>query len=197
MLNNSNNRENQYIDDSSTEDNDSFSDDSFDSFNNNLGYNSEISSKYKLLIPVIFNKDIHGFNSQSDPNINGQILVQDCIRIKTNDSIGKLFCILKKRCKFYNRCYKGFYNNISPNYLKPEIGEIHYLRGDECVCILKTFWLKIIQRTWKKFYKLRQQIFKLRCRPDAILYKQITGKFPDHCNNMPSIRGMLSPHQFV
>ena len=194
MLNNYENIENLYLIDSSSEDNDSLSENSFDIFNNNLDiqtYNSEISSKYKLLIPVIFNKDIHGFNSHSDPNIIGQLLVQEYIRIKTNDSIGKLFCLLKKRCKFYNRCYKDFYNNISINYLKPEIGEVHYLRGDECVCILKTFWLKIIQRAWKKFYKLRQQIFKLRCRPDAILYKQITGKFPDYCSNIPSIRGML------
>jgi len=178
--------------------------DSYEYSTSNFTNTSIINSKYKLLIPVIFNENIHGFTSESDPNIIGQLLVQDYFIIKNNTSIGKLFTILKNTCKFYRRCYKGYYNtkhscirNYSniikrSNYIKPEIGEIYYLQGHECVCILKTFWLKIIQRAWKKIYKVRQKIFKLRCRPDSVLYRQFTGKFPETCDFMPSMRGMLA-----
>ena len=177
------------------------------SHNNNSNNNniSIISSKYTLLIPEIFNEHIHGITLESDPTINEQLLVHESFTIKTNTCIGELLHVLKKRCKFYNKCYKVYHNNVKHNYIrnynniitrcnymKPEIGEIYYLRGNECVCILKTFWLKIIQRAWKKIYKLRQQIFKLRSRPDSILYKQISGKYFETCRFMPSIRGMLA-----
>jgi hypothetical protein len=184
--------------------------DSIDSYGYSISNNTNtciISSKYTLLIPEIFNEQIHGITLESDPNINGQLIVQESFIIKTNTCIGELFYILKKRCEFYNKCYEVYYNNVkhnyirnynniikNSNYMKPEIGEKHYLSGDECVCVLKTFWLKIIQRAWKKLYKKRKQIFKLRCRPDSVLYRQLTGKFPDNCSYMPSIRGMLLPY---
>lgn len=49
------------------------------------------------------------------------------------------------------RNYKNIIEN--ENYIKPEIAKRFYLKGGECVAILKTFWIKIIQRVWKKFIK--------------------------------------------
>jgi hypothetical protein len=72
-----------------------------------------------------------------------------------------------------------------------EIGQIYYLKGGECVCVIKTFWIKIIQRAWKKIYQMRKNIFKLRNRPDSIMYRQLTGTWLDKYRYMPSIRGML------
>lgn len=36
--------------------------------------------------------------------------------------------------------------------MKPQIAKCIYLQSGECVCIIKTFWIKIIQRRWKKIY---------------------------------------------
>jgi hypothetical protein len=103
--------------------------------------------------------------------------------------------------KYYSRNFRGLkhefiknYKNIILNesFLNAEIGEIHYLKGDECVCVIKTFWLKLIQRAWKKIYKNRKIILQKRHRPASLMYRQITGKWPDDCNYMPSIRGMLT-----
>lgn len=171
---------------------------SFESIQSKDNNNSIINStKYKLLVPELYNNKIHGFTYESDPNINGHFIVlhvfnkipKNCINI----------------CKFYKNYYKTNYISLShdlirnykniitsSNYLNIEIGEIHYLRGDECVCIFKTFWLKIIQRAWKKVYKIRQQIIKKRHRPDSIMYRQVTGKWPDVYQYMPSIRGLLA-----
>ena len=205
-VNNNNDNNNDNHDDSETRSTVSISsyntDYTIDNVNNNI---FTVNSKYKILIPEIFNKSIHGFTSESDPNIFGQFMVIEYFTYKSNMFISDLFYNANNTCKFYKKCYydkkcKNLkdeyirnYNNIikRSNYIKPEIGEIRYLRGDECVCIIKTFWIKIIQRAWKKIYKTRQQIFRMRCRPDSIVYRQITGKFPDNCVFMPSIRGML------
>ena len=85
------------------------------------------------------------------------------------------------------------YHNIikHPSYLNLQIGQIYYLKGDECVCVIKTIWLKLVQRSWKKIYKIRKEIKQLRFRPDSIMYRQFCGKWPQNCNYLPSIRGML------
>jgi hypothetical protein len=176
-----------------------------DSDNDEINFkNSKNYSKYKLLVCEIFNKNIHGITRESDPNINGQFIVIEKFKINKNIQINYLFEKINKHCKwangFYNKHFEKLgdnyitnYSNIikDSNYIKPEIGEIYYLSGDECVCVIKTFWLKIIQRTWKKIFKIRQQIIKRRFRPDSILYMQITGKWHEECVYMPSIRGML------
>ena len=163
-------------------------------------------NKNILLIPEIYNKYYHGRTFDSDPNIDGQFLVLQSFYINPNNNMFDFFKYVNNLCKFYKKYYKknfcslSFphtllrnYNNIikHPNYLNLEIGKIYYLKGGECVCVIKTFWLKIVQRAWKKIYKIRKYIRQLRCRPDSILYRQFTGRWLQNCNFMPSIRGML------
>lgn len=74
----------------------------------------------------------------------------------------------------------------------PEITECIYLPTGECICIKKTLWIRLIQRTWKKIYKLKQETNALRCLPSNLFYRGITGSWPDECRYSPSIRGMLS-----
>ena len=38
------------------------------------------------------------------------------------------------------------------NYIKPEIMQVIILEMGEHICILKTFWLRIFQRTWRRKY---------------------------------------------
>lgn len=76
------------------------------------------------------------------------------------------------------------------NYIKPEIAEC-YLQKGVLVAILKTFWLKIIQRKWKKIWKERQTILQNRKSISNILYKEIYGKWNKSCFYLPGIKGML------
>lgn len=163
-------------------------------------------NKNVLLIPEIYNRYFHGKTVDSDPNIDGQFLVLQSFYLNSTSRICDFFKYVNNLCKFYKKYYeKNYYdsslshkllrnyNDIikNPNYLNLQIGKIHYLKGDECVCVVKTFWLKLIQRSWKRVYKMRKFILQRRHRPDSIMYRQITGKWPDNCNFMPSIRGML------
>jgi hypothetical protein len=84
-------------------------------------------------------------------------------------------------------------NNYGINTLcKLEIAECLYLQSEHCVSILKTHWLKLIQRTWKKNYKERKLAIIRRCHPNAVKYREIYGKWPNNCSNYPVLRGMLS-----
>jgi hypothetical protein len=199
--------------DSETDNDTSYSDGtefSIDSINDvellnlNSTYLTQLSFDYKLVIPELYNKYIHGKTTHSDQNINGQYMVLQSFKRNNNTNVGNLFKYINKMSSFYRKYYEKNFTNLKhdiirnynhiikrPNYLNVEICKINYLSGDECVCIIKTFWLKIIQRVWKKIYKMRMIIMKKRFKPASLLYRQQTRKWPDDCNYMPSIRGML------
>jgi len=111
-----------------------------------------------------------------------------------NLEIGKLYYYKKNFCRLSlpHNLLRNYSNIIeSPKYLNLEIGKLYYLKGNECVCVLKTFWLRLVQRAWKKIYKMRQIILQYRRRPDSLFYKQFSGKWPENCSYIPSIKGML------
>lgn len=49
------------------------------------------------------------------------------------------------------RNYKQFIGR--PDYIRAEIGEVILLPTQEKVAILKTFWLRIFQRKWKRLFR--------------------------------------------
>ena len=52
---------------------------------------------------------------------------------------------------------KNFENIVTNEwYIKPEIAQCILLESGHTVCIIKTFWLKLIQRKWKNIIKLRK-----------------------------------------
>jgi hypothetical protein len=93
---------------------------------------------------------------------------------------------------FSHRIIRNYYNIIRrPDYIKPEIGECIELATGEQIVIIKTIWLKIIQRKWKKVFAKRQQIIKYRLSPNSLSFRQLTGKWPEYCIHMPGLNGLL------
>jgi hypothetical protein len=80
---------------------------------------------------------------------------------------------------------------LNPNYIKPEIGEYIMLPTQEAVTVLKTVWLRIIQRKWKKVFAERQEVIRNRCSLTAITDREIHGKWTQNCITMPGLQGML------
>jgi hypothetical protein len=161
-----------------------------------------------LIICEIFNENIHGIDENSDSTIQGHYLVTYNIsRINaeyelpaSNSLINDAKPYLNICKKFYkNTTYKSHsliqnYENIisKPNYVQLQIAKVIYLSGYECVAILKTFWIRIIQRTWKKIYKQKCIILAIRKLPSSLVYKQTHSKWPNNCLYMPSLYGMLT-----
>lgn len=150
------------------------------------------NNKYELGICELFHKKIHGFDSNSSKSINGNFIVNSTYELS----------------EFYNNEYKNdldnirseFYHNYSnanfkhslirnfntiirkENYYKLDIIEIKILEGGEQIGIIKTFWLKLVQRKWKNIYNKRQQIIKKRKHPYALINRQYYGKWHNNIN---------------
>jgi len=94
---------------------------------------------------------------------------------------------------FEHPTIRNYQNIISQsNYIKPEIGLYIILPTQEAIAILKTFWLRIIQKKWKKIYKERSKVIKLRSNPIYIQMREINGYWPKECIYLPKLLGMLS-----
>jgi hypothetical protein len=71
------------------------------------------------------------------------------------------------------------------NYILPEIGECITLSTGETIVILKTFWIKIIQRTWKNILKKRNIMFS---DPTFVIKMQMNSSY---YKKIPSLKGMI------
>ena len=118
--------------------------------------------------------------------------------IKLNDSMAFLQKQYSNPVNFHQNNFGNHptirnYHNIisSPNYIKPEIGEYIILPTQEAIAILKTVWLRIIQRKWKKVFAERQDIIKKRRLNASISSREIYGKWSQPCSNLPGLKGML------
>ena len=76
------------------------------------------------------------------------------------------------------------------NYITPQIGQRIYLSGNECVAIIKTMWLKIVQRCWRRVYKTRMQIISsIKRNPSQYLLRR---EYDAKWNiRIPTIHGMF------
>ena len=67
------------------------------------------------------------------------------------------------------------YHHIVKKYAL-DIVQMVYLNTGHHICIPKTFWLKILQRKYKNYYKKLQERIRQAKHPKALLRRQITGK---------------------
>lgn len=61
--------------------------------------------------------------------------------------------------------------------------------------VKKTYWIRLIQRHWKKTYKERMNHYLKRGHPNSQRVFAMTGRYPAHLYPLPSIHGMLSAYQ--
>lgn len=78
-------------------------------------------------------------------------------------------------------------NNNYINIMKLDIDEENGYYN----VIIKTFWIRIIQRTWKNVFKKRQEILIKRKNIKNLYYRETRGKHSDGLNILPSLYGML------
>jgi hypothetical protein len=169
--------------------------------------NRNVNNKFSLVLHELYHPNIHGFDDDSDSNINGHFLVHSCyhsFKLVENGIIHENILLDDIEYNYYNYIrsrqimlhhpiIRNYRNIISgEKFMKPEIAECIILSGGECVCILKTFWLCLIQRTWKRIYKERQCVLSRRCHPESIHYRQIHGIWDPSCRVLPGLKSMLS-----
>jgi hypothetical protein len=129
-------------------------------------------------------------------------ILQDFIRTRSYSHLKKALTMLQLSrdaniiSKIEERARK---ENANLKVIIVIFGAIHYenlsnLIRDSSVLSLHAKSENLDPAKWyagKKIFKIRTEIKQLRCRPDSIMYRQICGKWPQNCNYLPSIRGML------
>lgn len=115
-----------------------------------------------------------------------------CVKLKCL----KNYYLTLTRFKYLNIDIINYYSNMYPfinqSALRLEIAECIYLPSKRCVSIIKTFWLKIIQRKWKNICKERKLCLVRRANLNALRHREIYGKWPSNCTSYPLLKGMLS-----
>jgi hypothetical protein len=157
--------------------------------------NNNINSKYNIILCELYNPYLHG---EANTNVIYHYLVIEKFKKLDIDYLNLYsnFYYIYYYNNLNNRKHNIYrnYSNIISNtyYIKPEIAECIYLSTGECIAILKTFWIKLIQRTWKNIYSKKKNIIDLRKNPNNIKYKEIYGNWSNICKTLPSIKGMLN-----
>ena len=79
-----------------------------------------------------------------------------------------------------------------PSYCSPEIVEYFYLSSQHCICIKKTFWIKMIQRCWKRVMLERKRVIAERTQYASIRHREVFGRWPTSCAVYPRLSGILA-----
>jgi len=176
-----------------SDEDDSESDEEEDDEDESNEYEPEETSytRFNITVCELYNSSVHGTPSLNSLHAHYIVLH----RLKKYDER-----LIRKLIWFYTGSLEShnYKHPIIRNYqhihrkMVPEITECIYLPTGECICIIKTMWIRLIQRTWKKIYKLRQETYALRSLPRNLFYRGITGSWPIECARSSSIRGMLS-----
>lgn len=120
-----------------------------------------MSSKYELGICELYNSHIHGYTDKSYIHIDGHYIIFWLITSESfmvcDDYKDVISLLLDGYYIYMNNTHHPTirnYNNIikSENYIKLNIIEKIELDSGEIIAIIKTFWIKIFQRKWKKYY---------------------------------------------
>lgn len=93
--------------------------------------------------------------------------------------------------------WENFCNKMTPYINDPYYKNINivkkvFLNDDDghmwTTTIIKTFWLKLIQRKWKKICVARKRIMQQRMSPNNLFYRQLNGHWPREINHLPSLK---------
>ena len=148
----------------------------------------------KLAICEVFHPVFHGRDENSSPSINSQFLVYTLIDLDEFYSGEYLYeANSLMRYRHAITLLHGIehpnirnYEKVARKYMRLEIIQADVLAGGEEVAYLKTFWLRLVQRRWKKIYQSRKEILKKRSEPWALQERQRTGIWPEGLRVWPS-----------
>ena len=141
---------------------------------------------FSLAVCGLYHPDSHGdlayeFDSIRD-YVYGSYL---CYASEVEDSIEPLMTpVFIKEERWWQDSWES---NVRPEPSHPivrtkghgkprlEIVRVVRLISDQDVCIIKTFWIKLLQRKWKSYY---QRLLARRRNPKALLHRSIWGRWP-------------------
>lgn len=157
-----------------------------------------IMSSTSLAICELFNPVIHGLTDKSSTGICGHFIIHNTVSLDElhDSSFEDVIEMMRNGYEEYLSVWgdrlplhpivSNYEAIISGNKnINIDIVVVDELNGSECVGYIKTHWLRIVQRRWKKIYTERQEIIRQRGCAKSILMREATGKWPKELRLMP------------
>jgi hypothetical protein len=160
-------------------------------------FNRPSNMPYQLAICEVFHPVFHGQDANSTPGIHSHFLVYATVDLA--DFYRGAYLHETNSLRRYRHAIQLLhgmqphpsirnYGNLVTTYMRLEIIQADVLVGGEEVAYLKTFWLRLVQRRWKKIYQARKEIIQKRSAIKALQERQRTGQWPMGLRRLPSLR---------
>ena len=149
-----------------------------------------MGSKYELAFCVFFNAYIHGKDENSSEDIDSHYLILHSVNMDIfyhSEEFSTFMHMINASRRHYYRyiqlnqlwtehpIIRNYKSAVSKkNYISLEIIQhIELEGGGEHVAIYKTFWLRILQRKWKKYYDHKMELVRKLLKPRGLLLREI------------------------
>uniref|UniRef100_A0A6C0LAS0 Uncharacterized protein n=1 Tax=viral metagenome TaxID=1070528 RepID=A0A6C0LAS0_9ZZZZ len=93
------------------------------------------------------------------------------------------------------RRYLAQYSIVRVENARVHIMKLCILDDETYSVVLKTHWLRLVQRHWKKIYAERKRVIKGRRNLVNLRHREVCGRWPPGLNNVASLNGMLSEYK--
>jgi hypothetical protein len=122
------------------------------------------------------------------PNNNGIILLEISVSVRTFllYPFHEIITYLSLHSMFPHRYIE--YCDI----IQLEIGE-----QGVYTCIIKTYWLRLVQRTWKRVFQEKCEYRKKIKKIENLEIRAIGGRFSRNIGKCPSLRGLMSKYRSI
>lgn len=143
----------------------------------------------------IHNEDSFHFYSEKE---HGKYYIGLCHKYTSPNFTQWLLSTSVSAQSFYRHTYDKinnylyYYGLVRVPRHQIQIMQVHRVPYDTCAVIIKTYWLRLVQRHWKRTWAQRKSVILRRMSPHNQLYRQIHGKYPRDISMLPTIKGMLS-----
>jgi len=182
--------------------------------------NISLKTKYNIVLCSLYNTQLHGSSEKLDETLNyhylniykfnynsirsdtssyEEIKYQDFNYIRSiRNKNNKYFILMKRNYPLYyqiitkHQSIRNYKHIIEKKKIvQLEIAECIYLE-DYMVCVIKTIWIRLIQRCWKKVFQLRKRMMLIRKTYLSLLFRERHGKWPKECLQLPGLCGLLT-----
>jgi len=174
------------------EDEDSDSDSDSDSHSGSDSDTDEEKTKFLIVLCEHYNEKIHGPPKEGDYLVIRKYKQLDMKKIEETSKPYNLNYRKNLRTIAPHACIRNYAAIVTKqNYVKPEIAQCFQLPSGAYVCVLKTFWLRIVQRAWKRVYQQRKEMIQKRMNPLVLLKRQENSKRSEWNKTLPGLMGMF------
>lgn len=93
------------------------------------------------------------------------------------------------------RRYLAEYSIVRVENAKVHIMKLCILEDGTYSVLLKTHWLRLIQRHWKKVYAERKRVVRGRRNLANLRHREVCGRWPNGLNRVPSLHGLMMQYK--